>query len=174
MKWFLGSFRSTRSNCDVKDITMVCSRKSETYITSSVKFSQVFSGIPFQVFSSLTAFIIYSLQVNKRLKDLVKSAVNPETDEIGALSNSVEEFTSAFVNPLRSDNDTRNTFKSCLDYVVDKAIDAEQKKVLDIVVSTPSYLVRVDIEVVSSCINFLDLFMDVYLDQFAAKKIILQ
>ena len=112
--------------------------------------------------------------MNKRLKDLVKSAVNPETDEIGALSNSVEEFTSAFVNPLRSDNDTRNTFKSCLDYVVDKAIDAEQKKVLDIVVSAPSYLVRVDIEVVSSCINFLDLFMEVYLDQFAAEKIISQ
>lgn len=69
--------------------------------------------------------------MNKRLKSLVDNAVNPETDEIETLSKSVNEFTCAFINPLRKESDTRSTFKSCLDYLVDKAIDAEQKKVLD-------------------------------------------
>ena len=68
-------------------------------------------------------------QVNRKLKDLVKSAVNPETDEINTLSNLVDEFTYAFVDPLRSNSDTRTTFERCLDYVVDKAIDTKQKKV---------------------------------------------
>ena len=70
--------------------------------------------------------------MNKKLKYLVENAVNPETDEIETLSKSVNEFTSAFINPLRSDSDTRNTFKRCLDYVVDIAIDEEQKKVFEI------------------------------------------
>ena len=67
--------------------------------------------------------------MNKRLNYLVENAVNPETDEIETLSKTVTEFTCAFINPLRSDSDTRSTFQSCLDYVVDKAIDDEQKKV---------------------------------------------
>ena len=81
----------------------------------------------------LTTYFLFAIcffpKVNKSLRDLVKSAVNPETDEIEALSNSLDEFTSALVDPLRTDSDTRNTFKSCLGYVVDKAIDTEQKKV---------------------------------------------
>lgn len=69
-------------------------------------------------------------QVNKTLKGLVEKAVNPETDEIQTLSNSLNEFTYAFVDPLRSDSDTRHTFKSCLDFMIDKAIDEGQKKVM--------------------------------------------
>ncbi len=69
--------------------------------------------------------------MNKILSNSADSGVNPEKDEIETLVNSVNEFTSALINPLKSDNDTRNTFQSCFDYVVDKAIDAEQKKVLD-------------------------------------------
>ena len=75
-------------------------------------------------------FVICFLQVNKTLKGLVEKAVNPETDEIQTLSNSLNEFTYAFVDPLRSDSDTRHTFKSCLDFMVDKAIDEGQKKVM--------------------------------------------
>ena len=67
----------------------------------------------------------------------MKKAVNPETDKIETLSKSVNEFTCAFVDPLRSDSDTRNTFKSCLDSVVDKAIDTEQKKVMNTVKQIP-------------------------------------
>lgn len=67
--------------------------------------------------------------MNKILKDSANS-VNPEKDEIEALVNSVDEFTSALINPLKSDSDTRNTFQSCFDHVVDKAINTEQKKVL--------------------------------------------
>ena len=78
----------------------------------------------------LQLLLSFLLQVNKILKDLVAKAVNPETDEIETLSKSVNEFTCAFIDPLRSDSDTRNTFQSCLDSVVDKAIDTEQKKVM--------------------------------------------
>ena len=75
-------------------------------------------------------FAICFLQVNKTLKGLVEKAVNPETDEIQTLSNSLNVFTYAFVDPLRSDSDTRHTFKSCLDFMVDKAIDEGEKKVM--------------------------------------------
>lgn len=67
--------------------------------------------------------------MNKILKDSANS-VNPEKDEIETLVNSVDEFTSALINPLKSDSDTRNTFQSCFDHVVDKAINTEQKKFL--------------------------------------------
>lgn len=41
----------------------------------------------------------------------------------------MNKFTSALIDPLKADADTRNTFQSCFDYVVDKAIDKEQKEV---------------------------------------------
>ena len=68
--------------------------------------------------------------MNKILSDSAHIA-NPEKDEIEKLVNSMNEFTSALINPLKSDKDTRIKFQSCFDYVVDQAIDAEQKKVLD-------------------------------------------
>ena len=46
------------------------------------------------------------------------------------LEKSIDEFTSALIDPLKADPDTRKTFQSCFDYVIDKAIDTEQKKVL--------------------------------------------
>ena len=67
--------------------------------------------------------------MNKILKGLANN-VSPEKDDIETLVNSVDEFTSALINPLKSDSDTRNTFQSCFDHVVDKAINTEQKKVL--------------------------------------------
>ena len=68
--------------------------------------------------------------MNKILKHSANT-VNPEKDDIEMLMNSVDEFMSALINPLKSDNDTRNTFQSCFDHVVDKAISTKQKKVLD-------------------------------------------
>lgn len=67
--------------------------------------------------------------MNKKLKDSANN-VNPEKDEFEALVNSVDAFTSALINPLKSDSDTRNTFQSCFDHVVEEAINTEQKKVL--------------------------------------------
>lgn len=78
--------------------------------------------------SCKTNTLIKAFEVNKTLRDLVKSAVNPEIDEMETLSTLLDEFTCALVDPLRTDSDTRNTFKSCFDYVVNKAIDTEQKK----------------------------------------------
>ena len=46
------------------------------------------------------------------------------------LEKSVDEFISAFIDPLKADADTRCTFQICFDDVVDKAIDTKQKKVL--------------------------------------------
>ena len=46
------------------------------------------------------------------------------------LEKSIDKFTSALMDPLKADPDTRKTFQSCFDYVIDKAIDTEQKKVL--------------------------------------------
>ena len=91
-------------------------------------FNCIFSTPEFWFFEKHV--VICFLQVNKTLKGLVEKAVNPETDEIQMLSNSLNEFTYAFVDPLRSDSDTRHTFKSCLDLMVDKAIDEGQKKVI--------------------------------------------
>ena len=68
--------------------------------------------------------------MSKILKDSANN-VNPEKDEIEKLVDSVDEFASALINPLKSDSDTRNTFQSCFDHVVDKAINTEQKKVID-------------------------------------------
>ncbi|KAL9984405.1 hypothetical protein ACROYT_G006693 [Oculina patagonica] len=80
--------------------------------------------------SCKTNALLKAFEVNKILSNSADSGVNPEKDEIETLVNSVNEYTSALINPLKSDNDTRNTFQSCFDYVVDKAIDAEQKKFL--------------------------------------------
>ena len=74
--------------------------------------------------------VIYFLpQVNKALRDLAHDA-NSEKDDLEMLEKSIDEFTSALIDPLKADPDTRKTFQSCFDYVIDKAIDTEQKKVL--------------------------------------------
>ena len=42
----------------------------------------------------------------------------------------MDKFTSALIDPLKADADTRHTFQICFDDVVDKEIDTKQKKVL--------------------------------------------
>ena len=66
--------------------------------------------------------------MNKRLSNLIEEG-GPEKEDLQALASSVEEFASELIAPLKSDDDTRNTFWRCLDHVVDTAIEAEQKKV---------------------------------------------
>jgi len=43
----------------------------------------------------------------------------------------LDEFTAALIHPLKSDHDSRSTFRSCLDVITEEAIDTEQKKVLE-------------------------------------------
>ncbi|CAH3162463.1 unnamed protein product [Pocillopora meandrina] len=74
-----------------------------------------------------TNSLLKSLQVNKALRDLIHGA-NPEKDDIEQLEKSIGEFAAALIDPLKADDDTRNTFQSCFDDVVDKAIDTKQKK----------------------------------------------
>ena len=67
--------------------------------------------------------------MKKKFKDLPDSG-GAERNEFEMLANSVDEFTAALIHPLKSDDHARRTFRSCLDTVMEKAIDTEQKKVL--------------------------------------------
>ena len=45
------------------------------------------------------------------------------------LADSVDEFTSALIDPLNSDKQSREAFGDSLDSIIDKAIEYEQMKV---------------------------------------------
>ena len=50
-------------------------------------------------------------------------------EEIDKLANSVEEFTSSLIDPLKSDTREREAFGDTLDLILDKAIEHNQEKV---------------------------------------------
>ena len=54
----------------------------------------------------------------KTLKDFTK------------LANSVDEFTSCLLDPLKTNTEARHAFGDSLDYLVDAGINLEQKKVI--------------------------------------------
>ncbi|PFX26290.1 Short transient receptor potential channel 2 [Stylophora pistillata] len=74
-----------------------------------------------------TNTLLKAFQVNKALRDLSGRGI-PEKDDIEKLEKYVNEFTSALVDPLKTNADNRRTFQSCFDCVVDEAIDTKQKK----------------------------------------------
>ena len=53
----------------------------------------------------------------------------PDAEEFTKLANSVDEFTSSLLNPLKSNIESRHAFADSLDHVMDAAIEMEQKKV---------------------------------------------
>ena len=53
----------------------------------------------------------------------------PDVEELAKLANSVEEFTTCLIDPLKSDTKEREAFGDTLDLVIDKAIEYNQKKV---------------------------------------------
>ena len=53
----------------------------------------------------------------------------PDEEEFIKLANSLDAFTSSLLNPLKSKTEERRAFADSLDYVMDNAIDLEQKKV---------------------------------------------
>ena len=54
----------------------------------------------------------------------------PDEERFKQLANSVEQFTYCLLDPLRSDEGSREQFgEYVLDYIMDDAIDLDQKKV---------------------------------------------
>ena len=51
----------------------------------------------------------------------------PDVEEMKKLADSVDEFTSTLIDPLKSDKPSREAFGDSLDSVIDKAIKYKQK-----------------------------------------------
>ena len=77
--------------------------------------------------------VSFLVQVNKKLKDLAEGR-GPEYKEFEMLADSVGEFSTALIDPLKSDDDLRTSFEGCFDVVLDEAIQKKQKKVIYILI----------------------------------------
>lgn len=53
----------------------------------------------------------------------------PDVEELKSLANSVEEFTTCLIDPLKSDKPSRESFGESLDTIIDEAIQNKQMKV---------------------------------------------
>ena len=53
----------------------------------------------------------------------------PDVEELKSLANSVEEFTTCLIDPLKSDKPSRESFGESLDSIIDEAIQNKQMKV---------------------------------------------
>ena len=53
----------------------------------------------------------------------------PDVEELKKLANSVEEFTTCLIDPLKTDTRGREAFGDSLDLIIDKAIEYNQGKV---------------------------------------------
>ena len=68
-------------------------------------------------------------QVNFELRNLAETK-GADTERFNQLANSVEEFTTSFLDPMRGNEDLRKEFGvELLDEILDDAIEFEQKKV---------------------------------------------
>ena len=57
----------------------------------------------------------------------------PDEEDFTKLANSVDEFTSCLLDPLKSKTEDRHTFGNSLDYLLDVGIELEQKKVRNLI-----------------------------------------
>lgn len=77
----------------------------------------------------LTVCFVIDSQVNYKLRQLAET-IGPDAVRFKRLANSVEEFTYRLLDPLTTDPDLREQFGDySLDYVLNDAIEFEQKKV---------------------------------------------
>lgn len=53
----------------------------------------------------------------------------PDVEELAKLADSVEEFTTCLIDPLKSDTKEREAFGETLDLIIDSAIKHKQEKV---------------------------------------------
>ena len=68
-------------------------------------------------------------QVSFKLRRLAEKK-GPDEDDFTKLANSVDEFTSCLLDPLKTNTEARHAFGDSLDYLVDAGINLEQKKVI--------------------------------------------
>lgn len=68
-------------------------------------------------------------QTNFELRRLARKK-GPSEEEFTRLANSVDQFTSCLLDPLKSHTEARHAFGDSLDDVMDAGIEWEQKKVL--------------------------------------------
>ena len=71
---------------------------------------------------------VIDYQVSFELRKLADSK-GPDEERFNQLANSVEEFTSCLLDPLRADQRRREEFGDALDDILDEAIQLQQKKV---------------------------------------------
>ena len=57
----------------------------------------------------------------------------PDEEDFTKLANSVDEFTSCLLDPLKSKTEDRHSFGNSLDYLLDVGIELEQKKVRNLI-----------------------------------------
>ena len=57
----------------------------------------------------------------------------PDEEDFTKLANSVDEFTSCLLDPLKFKTEDRHTFGNSLDYLLDVGIELEQKKVRNLI-----------------------------------------
>ncbi len=87
--------------------------------------------------STLKCCIIRSLlsfdyrQVNHQLRWLAEKDGTDE-ERLNKLANSVQDFTYHLLDPLRSKSELFGPFETCLDEILDEAIEMEQKKVVSL------------------------------------------
>ena len=53
----------------------------------------------------------------------------PDVEELKSLADSVNEFTTSLIDPLKSDKSSREAFSGSLDSIIDEAIQNKQMKV---------------------------------------------
>ena len=67
-------------------------------------------------------------QANFELRRLAGKK-GPDEEDFTKLANSVDEFTSCLLDPLKSNTESRHAFGDSLDYLLDAGIELKQKKV---------------------------------------------
>ena len=65
----------------------------------------------------------------------------PDEEDFTKLANSVDEFTSCLLDPLKSKTEDRHAFGNSLDYLLDVGIEKEQKKVRNLIFKFQSNLI---------------------------------
>ncbi|CAH3165027.1 unnamed protein product, partial [Porites evermanni] len=71
--------------------------------------------------------LLMAMEANFELRRLAGKK-GPDEEDFTKLANSVDEFTSCLLDPLKSNTESRHAFGDSLDYLLDAGIELEQKK----------------------------------------------
>ncbi|KAJ7386822.1 hypothetical protein OS493_006852 [Desmophyllum pertusum] len=107
-------------------------KKLEDHLLQTIKkgeFEEIENEIKPRAFKYCESnSLVMGMKVNFELRKLADSK-GPDENRFNQLANSVEEFTTSFLDPLRSDQRWREEFGDGLDEILEDAIQLEQKKV---------------------------------------------